>query len=657
MKTVLLLLLVLPLGGALINALLGRSLPRRAVEGVACAAVLGAMVAAACALILAGGRAHDLSFLQWFRVGEFSAAMNVHYDPLAAVMALMVTFVSAIIHLYSVAFMRDDHDYLRYFCYLNLFVFAMLVITTADNLIFVYLGWEGVGFCSYALIGFWYREEANANAGRKAFICTRIGDIAFGVALGLFFVYFSNFSITYINSHATGLSPTLVTILALLLLWAALGKSAQLPLTVWLPDAMAGPTPVSALIHAATMVTAGTYLLMRLFPLIRLSPLALLVIAGVGAVTSLYAAGAAWAQVDIKKMLAYSTISQVGYMFLAVGAGDIVGGLFHLVSHAFFKSLLFLAAGIVIQALAEEHNIFRMGSLRRLLPGAYWLFLAGAISLSAFPLMGGFFSKDRILLATFIHPGGVYKIFWLLGMGAAFLTPLYTFRVFFVAFPERPDGRRAEEIHPTLRFMAWILWPLAVCALGDGLLNLPGGFGKNFLGYYLASVPGARPDLGAGVATEWAMGLMSAATVLASMTLAYFLYRRRPALEPAITGFWGMLFSGFYLDWFYERIFVRPYQAAARFLWQQVDDRYDQQVIVGGARALFRPYRALAKFCWLQVDELVIDDGVEKTADSLVTVSRGLGYWTTGRLSTYLKMLFLGLTILFGALALTWHLR
>jgi len=615
------------------------------------------MVAAACALILAGGRAHDLSFLQWFRVGEFSAAMNVHYDPLAAVMALMVTFVSAIIHLYSVAFMRDDHDYLRYFCYLNLFVFAMLVITTADNLIFVYLGWEGVGFCSYALIGFWYREEANANAGRKAFICTRIGDIAFGVALGLFFVYFSNFSITYINSHATGLSPTLVTILALLLLWAALGKSAQLPLTVWLPDAMAGPTPVSALIHAATMVTAGTYLLMRLFPLILLSPPALLVIAGVGAVTSLYAAGAAWAQVDIKKMLAYSTISQVGYMFLAVGAGDIVGGLFHLVSHAFFKSLLFLAAGIVIQALAEEHNIFRMGSLRRLLPGAYWLFLAGAISLSAFPLMGGFFSKDRILLATFIHPGGAYKIFWLLGMAAAFLTPLYTFRVFFVAFPERPDGRRAEEIHPTPRFMAWILWPLAVCALGDGLLNLPGGFGKNFLGYYLASVPGARPDLGAGVATEWAMGLMSAATVLASMTLAYFLYRRRPALEPAITGFWGMLFSGFYLDWLYERIFVRPYQAAARFLWQQVDDRYDQQVIVGGARALFRPYRALAKFCWLQVDELVIDDGVEKTADSLVTVSRGLGYWTTGRLSTYLKMLFLGLTILFGALALTWHLR
>ncbi|MGO9622662.1 MAG: NADH-quinone oxidoreductase subunit L [Desulfobaccales bacterium] len=655
MKTVLLLLLILPLGGALINALLGRRLPRRAVEAVACAAVLGALVCAAVALALAADRAHDLTFFQWFRVGEFSAAMNVHYDPLAAVMALMVTFVASIIHLYSAAFMREDADYVRFFSYLNLFVFAMLVITTADNLIFVYLGWEGMGFCSYALIGFWYREEANANAGRKAFICTSIGDIAFGVALGLLFAYFGNFSITYIISHAAGLSRTLVTILALLLLWAALGKSAQLPLTVWLPDAMAGPTPVSALIHAASMVTAGAYLLMRLFPVVSLSPAAMLVIAGIGSVTALYAGFAALAQWDIKKMLAYSTISQVGYMFLAVGAGDIVGGLFHLVSHAFFKALLFLAAGIVIQALAEEHNIFRMGSLRRLLPGAYWLFLAGAISLSAFPLMGGFFSKDRILLATFIHPGSAYKIFWLLGMGAAFLTPLYTFRVFFVAFPERPDGRRAEEIHPTPRFMAWILWPLAVCALGDGLLNLPGGFGKDFLGYYLASVPGARPDLGAGVATEWAMGLISAATVLASMTLAYFLYRRRPAREPALTGYWGLLFSGFYLDRLYQSIFVRPYQAMARFLWRQ-DNRYDQQVIVGGARALFRPYRALAKFCWLQVDELVIDGGAEKTAGSLVTVSRGLGYWTTGRLSTYLQMLLLGLAIFFCALGVSWYL-
>ena len=275
-----------------------------------------------------------------------------------------------------------------------------------------------------------------------------------------------------------------------------------------------------------------------------------------------------------------------------VGAGDIVGGLFHLVSHAFFKALLFLTAGIVIQAQAEDHNIFHMGNLRRLMPMVYWLFLIGAICLSAFPLLGGFFSKDRILLATFIHPGGIYKIFWLIGLAAAFLTPLYTFRVFFVAFPERPDGRRAEEILPTPPFMAWVLWPLAICALGDGLLNLPGGFGKNFLGNYLASVPGARPNLGASLGTEWAMGITSASIVVVSLVLAYGLYRRQPAREPALEGYWGFLFSAFYLDRLYQLIFVRPYQAMAGFLWRQVDDRYDQKFIVGGARALYRPYLA-----------------------------------------------------------------
>ncbi len=656
METILLLLLLFPLGGAVINAVLGRLLPRRLVEAVACAAVLGALAAASAALVLAAGRAQDLTFFKWFQAGGVAAALSIHYDPLAAVMALMVTFVAFIIHLYSAAFMREDSDYVRYFCYLNLFVFAMLVITVADNLFFAYLGWEGVGFCSYGLIGFWHRDPANAAAGRKAFICTRLGDIGFGVALGLIFVYFGNFSITYINGHSAQLTPAPITVLALLLLWAALGKSAQLPLTVWLPDAMAGPTPVSALIHAATMVTAGAYLLMRLFPLVSLSPTAMWIIAAVGSVTALYASFAALAQWDLKKMLAYSTISQVGYMFLAVGAGDLVGGLFHLVSHAFFKALLFLAAGIVIQALAEEHNIFRMGNLRRLLPPVYWLFLAGAVSLSAFPLLGGFFSKDRILLAAFINPDPTYKLFWLLGLAAAFLTPLYTFRVFFVAFPDRPDGRRAEDLRPTPRLLAWVLWPLAVCALGDGLLNLPGGFGKNFLGRYLAVVPGARPDLGAPSATEWAMGLSSAALVVAAIALAYRLYRRRPVREPALTGWWGLWFAGFYLDRLYQLALVRPYQVMADFLWRRVDERYDR-VLVAGARALFRPYRAWANFCWLKLDEILLDKGVVKAADSLNTVSRGLGYWTTGRLSTYLKMLLLGLALFFSALGLSWYLQ
>ena len=482
MTAILLLLLLFPLAGGILNALAGRLLPRRVSEVIACAGVLGALVMAVVAFIRGGGQTELLTFWPWIQVGDFSAAMDVYYDPLAAVMVLMVTFVSSLIHLYSVAFMRDDADYVRYFCYLNLFVFSMLVITLADNLLFVYLGWEGVGFCSYALIGFWYARVDFANAGRKAFILTRLGDVAFGVALALFFTLFQSFSITSINAHAATLSPALATALALLLLWAALGKSAQLPLTVWLPDAMAGPTPVSALIHAATMVTAGVYLLMRLFPVVMLSPTAMLIIAGVGAVTTIYASCAALAQVDIKRVLAYSTISQVGYMILAVGAGDIIGGMFHLLSHAFFKALLFLGAGCVIQALKEEHNIFKMGNLRRLLPQVYWPFLIGALSLAAFPMIGGFFSKDRILEATFIHPQALYKVYWALATLAAGLTVMYTFRMFFAAFsgaPRRPDPGDGQTHTPD--------YGVGLVAPGDpGLVRRPAqsprGAGKNAVG-------------------------------------------------------------------------------------------------------------------------------------------------------------------------------
>jgi len=496
------------------------------------------------------------------------------------------------------------------------------VITLADNLIFVYLGWEGVGFCSYALIGFWYSREANATAGRKAFLLTRLGDVAFGVALALFFVLFRNFSLSYINAHASDLGSGLATAVGLLLLWAAAGKSAQLPLSVWLPDAMAGPTPVSALIHAATMVTAGVYLLMRLFPVVSLSPTALLAIAAVGAVTTLYAALSALAQRDIKRVLAYSTISQVGYMVLAVGAADIIGGMFHLLSHAFFKSLLFLAAGYVIQACAEEHDLFRMGNLRRLLPAIFWPFLIGALALSAFPLIGGFFSKDRILLAAYLQPGAAYKVLWGLAALAALLTPLYTFRMFFLVFLERPDGRRETDLHPVPAFMAWIIWPLALLALVDGCLNLPFGPGKDWLAQYLAVVPGARPHLGAPAAVTLAMSLGSATLILMVLAFTWLLYRRG---APAFTwkGLAAFLFSGFYLDQLYDLFLVRPYRLMAQFLWQDVDERG-------------------------------IDRGVEGVGRGFLLFSGGLGWWATGRVSTYLKMLLLGLTAFLAVLAAGW---
>jgi NADH-quinone oxidoreductase subunit L len=498
----------------------------------------------------------------------------------------------------------------------------MLVIALADNLLFIYVGWEGVGFCSYALIGFWYTNPDYATAGRKAFILTRIGDVAFGVALALFFYLFQSFSLQYINAQAIDLNVIPATVLGLLLLWAAMGKSAQLPLTVWLPDAMAGPTPVSALIHAATMVTAGAYLLMRLFPVFHHAPIAMLVIAGTGAVTTLYASFAALAQLDIKKVLAYSTISQVGYMLLAVGAADIIGGMFHLLSHAFFKSLLFLGAGCIIQALEEEHNIFKMGNLRRLLPQVFWPFLIGALSLAAFPLIGGFFSKDRILEATFIYPDAIYKVFWAMAFLAALLTPVYTFRMFLTAFLERPDGRTTDTVKPIPRLMVWVLWPLAFLAFCDGLLNLPFGPGKDFLANFFASVPGARPHLGAPPAVSWGLGLGDAVLVLLVLWLTYVIFRRpRPDIWGALQ---ETLFTAFYLDWLYLRFLARPYERIAAFLWRQVDEQG-------------------------------VDAGFEKAAGGFKVFSGFLGLWTTGKLSAYLLMLLLGLTAMLTVLALSWH--
>jgi NADH-quinone oxidoreductase subunit L len=634
MKAYLIFTLLLPFLGSLTLALAGRRLPRRGVEVLACSTILLSCLAALLALISSEPKAQTVILLPWISMEGFSAPMSVLYDPLAGIMALMVTFVSALIHLYSVGFMRDDDGYVRYFCYLNFFVFAMLVVTLADNLLFLYLGWEGVGFCSYALIGFWYSDEVKAAAGRKAFIVTRIGDVAFGIAIALFFALYRDLSLAVLNLKAPGLDPSLATALGLLLLWAAVGKSAQLPLAVWLPDAMAGPTPVSALIHAATMVTAGVYLLMRFFPVISLSPAALSAIALVGAVSSLFAACAALAQRDIKRVLAYSTISQVSYMFLGVGAGDVAGSMFHLLSHAFFKALLFLAAGCIIQSLHEEHDIFRMGGLRRSLPGVFLLFLAGALSLAAIPPFGGFFSKDRILLAVFNQPGSVYPLLGVLGEGTAFLTALYTFRLFFLVFGERPASGSAGSsalqetgLRPLPKFMVGVLWPLAFLSLAAGALNLPESFsGQEWLARALAGVPGGAPPFKSSAGVEVAVMAVSGFLSFAAAVWAYFFYRRRPlpeAATPLRQRMKDLLSSAFYLDQWYQKSIVTPYQAMSRFLW-------------------------------LKVDEGAVDAGIDGAGKWFPFLSLGLQQWATGRLSTYLKMLFLGFTALLAAIVLGW---
>ncbi|MFZ2448203.1 MAG: NADH-quinone oxidoreductase subunit L [Syntrophobacteraceae bacterium] len=629
MKAILSLILLLPLAGAVFQAFFGRGVARRWSEVAACSAVGGSFVFALAAFLVGWRSTFTLSFFQWIAVDNFRVAADVYFDPLSALMALMVTFVSTIIHIYSVGYMREDTDYSRYFCYLNLFVFSMLVITLADNLVFLFVGWEGVGFCSYALIGFWYSDAAKATAGRKAFLLTRIGDIAFGIAIGLFFVHFESTAISFINAHAAQLTAGAATVFGLLLLWSAMGKSAQLPLTVWLPDAMAGPTPVSALIHAATMVTAGVYLLMRLYPVVSLSQTAMTAIAAVGTVTALYAALSALGQRDIKKVLAYSTISQLGYMFLAVGAGDIIGSMSHLLSHAFFKSLLFLCAGCIIQALHEEGDIFKMGGLRPFMPKVFWLFLAGALSLGAVPPAGGFLNKDRLLLAVFNNPGDLFEIFRLAAFAATFLTSLYTFRLFFAVFA-RPVGVGVHDARPLPRIMVDTLWPLAVLGLGAGYLNLaPEWGGGEWLAGYLAPVRGAVPHIGATAEIEARIAAYDAVLAVAGVIVAYMLYGPKEfRVFRQIPGLFGGMgkasLAGFYLDALYLRVIARPYETLARTLW-------------------------------IHVDERGLDGGIVGSGKAFSEAAAGLRHWTTGKLSTYLGMIFLGVAALACGLAVSFY--
>ena len=501
----------------------------------------------------------------------------------------------------------------------------MLVIVLADNLVFLYLGWEGVGFCSYALIGFWFDDEENADAGRKAFICTRIGDVGLGVALAILFLVFDSLNLSEIYSNVSVLTPGMATVIGLLLLWAALAKSAQLPLSVWLPDAMAGPTPVSALIHAATMVTAGVYLLARFFPLLHLSPTALTAVAAVGAVTTLYSALAALVQTDIKRILAYSTVSQVSYMFLAIGAGDIVGGMFLLLSHAFFKALLFLVAGCLIHALGGQQDIRRMGNIKRHLPGLYWLLLIGCLSLSAFPLIGGFFAKDRILLSVFLNHGWIFKCFWLMGLAGAILTPLYSMRLFFVVTRENSDGPQNRHLHQLPAMMTWVLWPLAVLSLLDGLMNLPVGPGKEWLAHFFSAIPGVMVEVEASAKLIWIMIGLEAVLVALAVLAAYHLFAR-PGNGLRFRSLNDFFFEGFYLDGLYDRVVLRPYQRLAAFLWTRVDENQ-------------------------------LNHGYENFGRGLDSLSGYVGWWANGRLTVYLKMILLGFTVILLTWTIGWFLN
>ncbi len=493
----------------------------------------------------------------WVPVGAFHTRVSLLVDPLSMTMALFVCGVSALIHLYSIGYMAEDSDYAKFFVYLNLFVASMLILVLAGNLLLTFVGWEGVGLCSYFLIAFWYDRDSAASAGKKAFIVNRIGDFGFLVAMFLVFTTLGTLNFHSIFAHAHQLSGSTATAITLLLFLAATGKSAQFPLFTWLPDAMEGPTPVSALIHAATMVTAGVYLMVRVAPLLHIVPNVGLVIAVVGVVTAFVAASIACAQDDIKKVIAYSTVSQIGYMMLAVGVGAYVAAIFLMVAHAFYKSTLFLAAGSVIHSLHDEQDIKRMGGLRRYLPWTYGAFLIAWLSIAGVPPFSAFWAKGDIL----DHAFGYNHALWALGALTAILTAYYIGREFFLVFHGKERWRELGVLHGggephespwVMRLPVVVLAALAAVA---GLLNLPFHPDLPFLSRWLAPVvaPFARP-LTIGVSTEWVLAITDSVLALIGVGIAFKAWiatDERPVLEPEF------LRKGWFIDESYDLVIAR----------------------------------------------------------------------------------------------------
>ncbi len=574
----------LPLAGFLTLVAFGRRLPRRAAAAVGAGSVgASAVVTFAIAATFMGSPPPGNVFVQhlwtWMNVYGFTPSVALHLDALSLTMIMVVTGVGFLIHLYSTEFMWGDAGYPRYFAYMNLFVTSMLLLLLADNLVLLLLGWEGVGLCSYLLIGFWYSDPANGHAARKAFVVTRVGDTALSIGLFLLFTHLGSLNIQTLMERAQqqwAVGSGLAVAAAALLLGGALGKSAQLPLHTWLPDAMAGPTPVSALIHAATMVTAGVYLIARTHVLFSLAPQVQLAVAVIGTVTLLLAGFAALGQRDIKRVLAYSTISQIGYMFLGLGVGAWAAAIFHFMTHAFFKALLFLGAGAIIYSLHHEHDIYKMGGLRRQLPVTFWTFLAASAALAGFPIVSaGFYSKDLILWHAFSSPIGSVWL-WAGGLLGAFLTAIYIFRVVFVAFYGEPQ--RELERRPGALIKAPLVI-LGILAVVGGLVETPRALGgiHLFTNFLDTALP-AAPEVPADAALEPVLEVVAGLTSLLGILLTWFLFmRRRAAVRRAATQglgdtlrrLWG---AGWGFDWLYDQVLVRPFVWIARVNRRDVAD-------------------------------------------------------------------------------------
>ena len=576
MSTIIALIPAIPFLSFLILALFGHKMTRK-IAGIIGAGSIG--IIGLFTIIVAIGffnslpevKSYTVKVWEWINAGNLRVDISFSLDSLSLVFCFVITFVGFLIHLYSIGFMAKDEGFTRFFAYMNLFIGSMLVLVLADNILLMYLGWEGVGLCSYLLIGFWYKEPQNGYAARKAFIITRIGDTAMIIGIFILFLNFGTVNINELMQQASSkwvAGSSVAVLTAALLLGGALGKSAQLPLQTWLPDAMAGPSPVSALIHAATMVTAGVYLIARTHVLFSLAPVVQSAIAIIGALALFIAGFSALAQHDLKRILAYSTISQIGYMFLALGVGAWSAAVFHFMIHAFFKALLFLGAGIVILVLDEEHDIFKMGGLRKKMPVVFYTFLIGSASLSALPLVtAGFYSKDQILWYSFSSQSGSILL-WLAGIIGALLTALYSFRMIFITFFGKS---KTEPSFLPGKLMTYPLIILAVLSVFGGFVELPASIGNIHLFSNLVDNTLPVTVIKTGEGHELLFQALSAIIALTGIYIAYLIYFKKPSYsEPYSHSRINKFFEkGWGFDKLYDTLIVRP------IVWLSVVDKND----------------------------------------------------------------------------------
>jgi NADH-quinone oxidoreductase subunit L len=585
-----LLILLLPLIGFLLIGLNYKWLPVKVTGWIASAAVLISFLGSTFIFfkLLNGTPSESLILFDWIKAGNVRLPVELLIDQLSVLMLLIVTGVGFLIHIYSIGYMHGDEGYNRYFAYMNLFIFFMIILVLGGSYTIMFIGWEGVGLCSYLLIGFWYKNHEYNNAAKKAFIMNRIGDLGF--LIGMFFIYYAFESLSYstVFSKATTLIPgtAIITVTTLFLFMGAAGKSAQIPLLTWLPDAMAGPTPVSALIHAATMVTAGVYMVARSSILYAMAPVSMNVVAITGLATSLLAATIAMFQNDIKKVLAYSTISQLGLMFLGLGVGAFAGAMFHLMTHAFFKALLFLAAGSIIHALGGEQDLRNMGGLRKKIPLTFIVFLVATLAISGIPPFAGFFSKDEILFAVYLKS----PVLWIAGVAVSVMTAFYIFRVLYLSFSGSYRGTIAtpDKIHESPGVMTIPLLLLALLSFTGGFAGLPQSAGENRIGDFLTPVFAnasyfLQNNNGSGTTLNLAlMGVALILIVVSAFGAWYIFVKRRhvPANENiARKAFAGIVYNKFYIDELYREIIVKPLLKLSDVFHDKVDIKIFDRVI------------------------------------------------------------------------------